>query len=113
MGLMKIACRGVLAMGLALTMLAAPRAGAAPERDNFAFLQTSTVRVVAMRPGQVDRGEGRTGAAGGLDRDRAEGAVAQRHGHGGLGDEHVLAQGRVYLSAMLVGVHACSSPRTR
>lgn len=56
MGLMKIACRGVLAMGLALTVLAATRAGAAPERDNFAFLQTSTVRVVAMRPGQVDRG---------------------------------------------------------
>jgi Trypsin-like peptidase domain/FHA domain len=46
--------RCVLAVSLALAVIAGPRADAAPERDNFEFLQTSTVRVVArLRNGLV------------------------------------------------------------
>jgi hypothetical protein len=52
---MKIARRGILAAGLALAVLAGPRADAAPERDNFEFLQTSSVRVRAEFPRRASR----------------------------------------------------------
>ena len=58
MGMMTIARRGILAAGLALAILAGPRADAAPERDNFEFLQTSTVRVVARLPRGLRQGTG-------------------------------------------------------
>jgi hypothetical protein len=59
MGFMKITRGVALALGLALAMLAGPSATAAPERDNFSFLQDSTVRVIAYHPrGGVTLGTG-------------------------------------------------------
>lgn len=58
MGFMKTARRGALAMGLTLALLAGPRADAAPERDSFAFLQTSSVRVVARLSEGLSLGTG-------------------------------------------------------
>ena len=46
------------AAGAALALLAAPQASAAPELDNFEFLQNSSVRVVTYYPGQVAFGTG-------------------------------------------------------
>jgi S1-C subfamily serine protease len=58
MGMMTIARRAILAAGLMLAMLAGPRAQAAPERDSFEFLQTSSVRVVARTPRGIRQGTG-------------------------------------------------------
>lgn len=56
--MMTIARRGILAAGLALAILAGPGADAAPERDSFEFLQTSSVRVVARTPLGIRQGTG-------------------------------------------------------
>lgn len=53
-----MARRCMLVAILTLAALAGPRATAAPERDNFEFLQTSSVRVVARFPGKIEQGTG-------------------------------------------------------
>jgi hypothetical protein len=54
----QIGRRCAMAAGVALSLLLAGSAAAAPELDNFEFLQTSSVRVVTYYPGQVAFGTG-------------------------------------------------------
>jgi len=56
--MMRIVRRAVLAAGAALAIVTGARVDAAPERDNFEFLQTSTVRVVARLPRGLRQGTG-------------------------------------------------------
>jgi hypothetical protein len=53
-----IARRGALALAATVAGLAIAPASAAPERDNFEFLQNSTVRVVTRYPGRIANGTG-------------------------------------------------------
>jgi len=54
----RIVRRAILAAAAALAIAAGASADAAPERDNFEFLQTSTVRVVARLPRGRRQGTG-------------------------------------------------------
>lgn len=54
---MRIGRRLAMGVGATAIFLAMP-AGAAPERDDFGFLQTSTVRIINRTPGHVFRGTG-------------------------------------------------------